>query len=100
MRIKIKREKILNSHSRIIIDSRKKKKVANREAKDTYLKIKNTIIQTNRDTNKGMLKGKYLKQRPRVAPMLVDTPLPPLKRKNILQLWPAIDAKATKMNNQ
>lgn len=87
----------LNSKTTVIKATAIKNNDDTSEAIETVLVIKNRIIQLITATKTDKRSGGYTRHKPIIAPILVDTPLPPLKFKNIGQLWPHTDKSAEKI---
>mgnify|MGYP001039834369 CR=1 FL=1 len=62
------------------------------EAKETIRDNRKIKDQTNITKKKIILRFALTMPKPIKTPKLVATPLPPLNPKNIVQLWPAIQA--------
>ena len=81
--------KINNSLDVLKISINKGKEIALKtEANETMRKIKNTINQTNITNVTISLSSVMVTANPARIPRVVATPLPPLNRKNIVQLCP------------
>ena len=85
---------ILKGKSRKIKEPLRNTNAPKREAKDTILNNIKIHTHVNTPKAKGSINLEYTKHNPKSAPMLVETPLPPLNLRNILQLCPTTEKAA------
>lgn len=94
-------EKIFSSQGKgKIREKTKKKKELVKEAKDTIRKIRNTATQIKTAAKTSIGREENRKLNPAMPPKLVETPLPPLNRRNGVQLCPQTTAITARINKE